>query len=207
MELATLDSITTQPRRSDESPIAEQPPQDSQHALPPTDEGYLAYVALAGAFLSNFLIWGFALSFGVLQEYYSSTEPFASQGGIAAIGTTSTGVMYLTMPIFLWGFQKWPKARRWSMWLSVPTVVASLVGASFASTVPQLIVCQGIFYAIAGNALVMPTVNLLNEWFNKKRGLAIGIAISGDFAGGIAMPLVLQAVLDSVGFRWVSDLL
>lgn len=203
MELSSLDNQEHRPRLSDEAPITE-PPHDFQDALPPTDQGYLAYVALAGAFLSNFLIWGFALSFGVLQEFWSSTEPFASQGGIAAIGTTSTGVMYLTMPLFLWAFQKWPNARRWSMWLSVPAIAVSLIGASFANTVPQLIVCQGIFYAISGNALVMPTVNLINEWFNKKRGLAIGIAISGDFAGGIAMPLVLQAVLDEVGFRWVS---
>jgi nitrate/nitrite transporter NarK len=50
----------------------------------------------------------------------------------------------------------------------------------------------------------MPTINLINEWFLQKRGLAIGIAISGDFAGGVVMPLILQAVLNEVGFRWVS---
>jgi MFS family permease len=50
----------------------------------------------------------------------------------------------------------------------------------------------------------MPTINLINEWFLQKRGLAIGIAIAGDFAGGVAMPLILQAVLNEVGFRWVS---
>jgi hypothetical protein len=178
----------------------------TQYALPPTDQGYHAWIALAGAFFSNFLIWGFALSFGILQEYYASNEPFASQGGIAAIGTTSTGVMYLTMPLFLWGFQRWPKARKWSLWASVPIIAVSLVGASFANTVPQLIVCQGIVYGIAGNALVMPTINLINEWFLQKRGLAIGVAMSGDFAGGVAMPLILQAVLNEVGFRWVSQL-
>lgn len=133
-----------------------------------------------------------------------STEPFAGQGGIAAIGTTSTGIMYLTMPLFLWIFRRWPKMRRWSLWSSVPIVAISLVGASFANTVPQLLVTQGIFYAIAGNALVMPTINFINEWFSQKRGLAIGIAISGDFAGGIVMPLLLQAILGAVGHRWVG---
>jgi MFS family permease len=59
-------------------------------------------------------------------------------------------------------------------------------------------------YGIAGNALVMPTINLINEWFSQKRGLAIGIAMAGDFAGGVAMPLILQAVLNELGFRWVS---
>lgn len=206
MELSNFDDrVPTQTENDFTSLTPTASRRDAQHALPPTDEGYLAWITLAGSFLSNFLIWGFALSFGVLQEYYASTEPFASQGGIAAIGTTSTGIMYLTMPVFLWAFRKWPKARRWSLWFSVPTIAVALVGASFANTVPQLIACQGVIYAIAGNALVMPTINLLNEWFSRKRGLAIGIAIAGDFAGGIAMPLVLQAILDEVGFRWVGD--
>ncbi|KAM0694617.1 hypothetical protein Q7P36_004973 [Cladosporium allicinum] len=189
--LESDDGVPLEPQRS-----------RAQYALPPMDQGFYAWVALGGAFLSNALIWGFALSFGILQEYYASHEPFASQGGIASIGTTSTGIMYLTMPLFLWGFQKWPKARRWSLWVSVPIIAISLVGASFANTVSQLIVCQGIIYGIAGNALVMPTINLINEWFLQKRGLAIGIAISGDFAGGVVMPLILQAVLNEVGFRW-----
>lgn len=194
--LESDDGVPLEPQRS-----------RAQYALPPTDQGFYAWVALGGAFLSNALIWGFALSFGILQEYYASHEPFASQGGIASIGTTSTGIMYLTMPLFLWGFQKWPKARRYSLWVSVPIIAISLVGASFANTVSQLIVCQGIIYGIAGNALVMPTINLINEWFLQKRGLAIGIAISGDFAGGVVMPLILQAVLNEVGFRWVSTII
>lgn len=204
IELSTRNSIASNNSNEEDGTPLEPIQSRTQYALPPTDQGYHAWVALAGAFLSNALIWGFALSFGILQEYYGSHEPFAGQGGIAAIGTTSTGIMYLTMPVFLWGFQRWPKARQWSLWASVPIIAVSLVGASFASTVGQLIACQGIIYAIAGNALVMPTVNLINEWFSAKRGLAIGIAISGDFFGGAVMPLVLQAVLNEVGFRWVN---
>lgn len=180
-------------------------PSTAQHALPPTDEGLGAWISLAGAFSSNALIWGFALSFGVMQEYYTNNEPFSSAPeGIAAIGTTCTGLMYLTMPIFLWGFQRWPRARQWSMYASLPLVTVSLIGASFAETVPQLLACQGILYALAGNALVMPTINFINEWFVRKKGLAIGIAIAGDGVGGIVMPLLLQALLGRLGFRWVS---
>jgi hypothetical protein len=207
-ELSSRNSVASEPSRyagsNDGIPLETQASR-AQYALPPTDQGYHAWVALAGGFFSNFLIWGFALSFGILQEYYASNESFASQGGIAAIGTTSTGVMYLTMPFFLWGFQRWPKARRWSLWASVPIIAVSLIGASFANTVSRLIVCQGIIYGVAGNALVMPTINLINEWFLQKRGLAIGIAFAGDFAGGVAMPLILQAVLNEVGFRWVNQ--
>ncbi|KAF2206333.1 hypothetical protein CERZMDRAFT_115779 [Cercospora zeae-maydis SCOH1-5] len=178
-------------------------PNQIQSALPPTDSGRGAWTALFGAFVINATIWGFALSFGVLQEFYTSHEPFSSKpAGIAAIGTTCTGIMYLTMPIFLVAFQRWPRARQYSLWTSLPVVAVALVGASFAETVPQLMVTQGIVYAFAGNALVMPTINYINEWFVRRKGLAIGISIAGDGVGGVVMPLLLQALLSAVGFRW-----
>lgn len=197
---STLQEIRTNSITSEHGPSGREQP-----ALPPTDEGYQAWLSLAGSFLSNGLIWGFALSFGVLQEYYTTNEPFASHPeGIAAIGTTATGLMYLTMPVFLGLFQRWPRLRQYALWASLPIVAVALIGASFANTVPQLIVCQGIIYAIAGNALVMPSINFINEWFVRKKGLAIGVAIAGDGTGGVFMPLILQALLPSVGFRWVS---
>jgi hypothetical protein len=180
-------------------------PSRPQYALPPTDEGYQAYVALFAAFTSNALVWGFAFSFGVLQEHYTNNPPFsAAPSGIAAIGTTCTGVMYLTMPVFLMAFQRWPNARKYSMWIGAPGAALALVGASFAETVPQLLGCQGVLYGLAGNALVMPTINLINEWFVRRKGFAIGVAIAGDGFGGVVMPLILQALLGRVGFRWVS---
>lgn len=80
---------------------------------------------------------------------------------------------------------------------------ASLIGASFSDRVGQLVVCQGVFYGIGGNALVMPSINYINEWFVRRRGLALGIAIAGDGTGGVVMPLILQALLSKVGLRWV----
>ncbi|EME43422.1 hypothetical protein DOTSEDRAFT_25367 [Dothistroma septosporum NZE10] len=188
----------------DESIASVVTPQGIQyHSLPSTDEGYRAWLALFGSFLSNALIWGFALSFGVMQEYYASHEPFASDpGGIAAIGTTCTGLMYLTMPVYLVAFQRYPRVRQIALYASLPMVTVALIGASFAESVPQLLVTQGILYAVAGNALVMPSINYINEWFVRKKGLAMGVAIAGDGVGGAIMPLVLHALLSVVGFRW-----
>ncbi|KAF7195815.1 MFS transporter asaE [Pseudocercospora fuligena] len=199
VEMAEYPATTSQVLASDTDDLNGR----AQDALPPTDEGFQAWLALFGSFLSNALIWGLALSFGVLQEYYTNNEPFASHpSGIAAIGTTATGIMYLTMPVFLAAFQRWPNSRRHSLWCSLPIVAIALIGASFTNTVPQLLVCQGIIYAVGGNALVMPSINYINEWFVRKKGLAIGVAIAGDGVGGVITPLILQALLPRVGFRW-----
>ena len=73
-----------------------------QVVLPDADEGFQAWALLAGCFVINVLIWGFAFSFGVLQEYYTNHEPFSSNpSGIATIGTVATGLMYLLMRTFI----------------------------------------------------------------------------------------------------------
>lgn len=150
--------------------------QQSHDALPPTDRGYQAWLLLSGCFLINVLIWGFAFSFGVLQEYYTTHAPLSTKPrGIPAIGTTATGLMYLLMPIYFSVLQRWPVLKKYSTWASLPVVAAALIGASFAKTVPQLVGTQGVLYAIGGNMLVVPTITYLDEWFVKRKGLAIGI--------------------------------
>lgn len=147
-----------------------------QVSLPPADGGYQAWLLLAGCFVINVLIWGFAFSFGVLQEYYTTHEPFSSQpNGIASIGTVATGLMYLLMPVYFSTLQRWPRLKRWSTWASLPVLAGSLIGASFAESVSDLIATQGVLFALGGNLLFAPTVTYLDEWFVRKKGLAIGI--------------------------------
>lgn len=119
---------------------------------------------------------GFAVSFGVLQEYYTNHEPFSSNpAGIPAIGTTATGIMYLLMPTYFLILQRWPALKAWSTRCSVLVVTAALLGASFAQNVSHLIGCQGVLFAIGGNMMFTPTVTYLDEWFVRRKGLAIGI--------------------------------
>lgn len=112
----------------------------------------------------------------MLQEYYISHEPFASNpAGIHAIGTTATGLMYLLMPVHFLVLQRWPMLKVWSTRLSIPIVTVALLGASFAGKVSHLIGCQGVLFAIGGNMMFTPTVSYLDEWFVAKKGFAIGI--------------------------------
>ena len=157
-------------------PIATQSSEREQISLPPVDGGLQAWLLLAGCFVINVLIWGFAFSFGVLQEYYTTHEPFSAQpGGIATIGTVATGLMYLMMPVYFGVLQRWPYLKRWSIWAALPVVTGSLIGASFAETVTHLIGTQGVLFAVGGNLLVTPTITYLDEWFVRRKGLAIGI--------------------------------
>lgn len=62
--------------------------------LPRADDGKQAWMVLGACFCLEALVWGFPFAFGVFLDFHSTHEPFASQSsGIAAIGTTATGVM------------------------------------------------------------------------------------------------------------------
>ena len=76
--------------RSDERQLAEEdfgPSQTDANltGIPPPDRGRAAYLFLLACFMVEALVWGFAFSFGIFQEYY--TREFAGQPNIAVIGT------------------------------------------------------------------------------------------------------------------------
>lgn len=63
---------------------------------------------------------------------------------------------------------------------------------------------QGIVTGI-GNGLVMfPAFAAVPQWFDKKRGAAMGIAVAGSSIGAIVFPIILSRLLTktSLGFGW-----
>jgi hypothetical protein len=121
------------------------------NSLPPVDGGKDAWLALAGAFTLEALVWGFPYSFGVFQTYYSTHEPFSrSPSGIPAISTTATAIMFLSSPFVAVFVQRWPKLRRLSGLVGLGATIASLVAASFVNSTAGLLGTQGVMFALGG---------------------------------------------------------
>lgn len=62
-----------------------------------------------------------------------------------------------------------------------------------------------IFSVIQGISLIagaiIPASVLITNWFNDKRGLALGIALAGSGFGGIILSPVVESLLSSLGWR------
>lgn len=145
-------------------------------SLPPVDEGRDAWLCLFGCFIIESLVWGFPASFGIFQEYYTSHPPFADHSsGIAAIGTTSLGIIYLSGPLMFGGLAYWPHLRKHATYAGLLCMTVSLIASSFANAVWQLLLTQGVLYAIGGSLLYSPTVTYVDEWFVRRKGLAYGV--------------------------------
>lgn len=169
--------------------------------IPRADGGRDAWLFLAACFVFEALVWGFPFSFGVFQSYYSTHAPFSNDHrGIAAIGTCSTGVMYLFAPISLYILEAFPSIRRFSSIVGLVIATGALVASSFSTEVWHLIATQGVLYAIGGSLLYSPTMFYLDEWFVDKKGLAFGVMWAGVGASGLVFPFALKALLDKWGF-------
>ncbi|KAI0430435.1 MFS general substrate transporter [Xylaria sp. FL1042] len=172
-----------------------------EFSLPPVDGGREAWLFLAACFVVDALIWGYTLSFGVFQDYYSQHEPFASSGNIAVVGTTSTGLLYLFSPFVIGMYRLYPHYTRYAMPIGLLITSLSLALASLATATNTLIVLQGALYAIGGAIAYCPTILYIEEWFVARKGMAYGIVWSGEGLASAVLPLILQRLLSEYGHK------
>ncbi|KAJ3148911.1 hypothetical protein HDU89_004493 [Geranomyces variabilis] len=178
----------------------------SASELPPVDRGRGAITFLVAAFIFEFILWGYAGSFGVVQLYLSTHPPFdeSSLASIGAVGTIANG-LYFMLPFFLVLLsRRYPHRVRTAVWLALGVNLASLAASSFATSVAQLVVLQGIIGGVSGAVLYVPIIIYLQEWFSERRGTASGIIFAGTGLGGCVLPFLMSFLLEHYGFAWAT---
>jgi MFS family permease len=111
------------------------------------------------------------------------------------------GILYIGAPFTFGTLMRYPRLRRWAIVAGLLIMCLSLALSSFCTTVPQLIVTQGILYGIGGAITYSPVITFMDEWFAQRKGLAFGIMWAGTGLGGVVTPLLLQYLLNTYGFR------
>ncbi|KAG7287167.1 hypothetical protein NEMBOFW57_006672 [Staphylotrichum longicolle] len=192
--------------RPDEASSAEERVLHS--SLPPTDGGKDAWLVLAGCTILEALVWVDRNSSKII---FQSSLPLAPRLRLVNVAleskqvkiltTLPQGLMYLAAPIVYCALRKFPRYRKLCSITGFIIAMASLIGASFADSVPGLLATQGALYAIGGSLHYFPAYLYLDEWFVRRRGLAYGVFIAGAGAAGVAIPLTMGWILHTWGFR------
>lgn len=148
------------------------------------------------------------MSYGVLQEYYF--DHWTLKGGrqlTGIIGTTSNGVMYLSMPLLFALFTKrWARYRQTAAICGALIACASFILSSRSQHVWHLIATQGVLAALGCALIYSPLTLSLGEWFNTEnricnRAVAYGIVLSTKNIVGSVCPFIFRGLLDLHGFR------
>ncbi|CAO3628591.1 unnamed protein product [Cunninghamella blakesleeana] len=120
-------------------------------SLPPVDGGLNAYLVLVSGFLIEGFVWGFPFSYSIMQQYYQQLPEFkdASLTELALVGTLTTGVAYIGGAIV--GVLGGRFSLKTMMYVGSLLMGISLIGASFATQVWHLILCQGFLLGLGGS--------------------------------------------------------
>ncbi|KAJ6006021.1 hypothetical protein N7451_003965 [Penicillium sp. IBT 35674x] len=163
-------------------------------------------IIVAAGFVTMFMTCGIVFSFGVYQAIYEemakeSGTPFTgtSSSIISLIGTLSIALMSMGGPFV----SAWAKLYGPQPIIMFGGVVFGLgcILASLSEYIWEFELTHGVLVGIGTCMAYVPTMSVCPTWFNKRRGLAMGIVISGSACGGMVWPPVLRAITTQIGFR------
>ncbi|KGQ03018.1 Monocarboxylate transporter 12 [Beauveria bassiana D1-5] len=185
-----------------------------EQRLAPVDGGFAAWRLLWAAFMFEGCLWGFPMSYGVFQQYYSTLPQFAGNRYIGVVGTIASGLGYLGAPVVMLLVQRHQQWLRPMIWIGCkslttsnhqqqlrrPICILSLVAGSFATTLEMLILTQGVAYGLGFLIFYYPILHMVSEYWVARRGMAFGILCGASGISGTAMPFVVQALLSRYGY-------
>jgi MFS family permease len=90
------------------------------------------------------------------------------------------------------------------MWPGI--IAAVLMGfgfvlAALTTSVTQFALVQGVLIGAGSSATFGPLIADISHWFDRRRGVAVGVAASGNYIAGAVWPIGMQGFLVSDGWR------
>ncbi|RCI12771.1 hypothetical protein L249_0951 [Ophiocordyceps polyrhachis-furcata BCC 54312] len=187
---------------SDERPVlsscCSSPIKDSSEAdrIRPPNGGCRAWLVVAGGFINFMVNFGILNSFGTFQAHYETKWPDLSTSTITWIGSVQLCLFFLG-GIFIGPlFDRYGGQRL--MLMGTAFCVLSFLGASWSTQYWHYLMSQGFLLGCGSALLFYPTTGAISEWFDEKRGFALGIAVSGSSLGGVFWPMLLHSLFNTV---------
>ena len=81
-------------------------------------------------------------------------------------------------------------------------IILALFMISLCKEYYQIFLAQGVLLGLGMSFVMLPAVATVPKYFNRSRGLALGITIGGSSLGGVIWPIALRHVLVDVGYGW-----
>ncbi len=73
---------------------------------------------------------------------------------------------------------------------------------SLSSEYYQFILAQGLVSSLGSSAVFNAAMSSVISWFFRRRAAALGIMVSGSSLGGVVLPIMMDRLVDRIGFPW-----
>ncbi|OAX37105.1 MFS general substrate transporter [Rhizopogon vinicolor AM-OR11-026] len=173
------------------------------------DGGFSAWATAFGGFLVQFCTYGYTISFGVYQDFYSQTYITSeSPSTIAWIGSVNAFLFEIC------GLISGQLYDRGYVQVKVSLCRQLVIGASLLQAISlfmlslakpdqyyQVFLSQGIGSGCAGGLLYIPSMAVVSQYFCKRRALVMTFVASGACLGAVIHPIMLNNTLNGrLGF-------
>ncbi|KUI54583.1 putative transporter MCH4 [Cytospora mali] len=172
-----------------------------EHDFP--EGGSRAWMVAAGTAGVLFSTMGLSNAFGVFQAYYMTHQlKHKSSDDIAWIGSVQAFLLLAS------GAVGGPLFDRFGAKVICPAAILyvfAIMMTSICREYYQFMLAQGVLMGLSMGMLMFPSMAALPQYFHKKRGGAMGIAIAGSSLGGVIFPIALGKMLNSssdLSFGW-----
>ncbi|KAJ7186131.1 major facilitator superfamily domain-containing protein [Mycena filopes] len=165
------------------------------------DGGFRAWLVVAGTMAASASTFGYANAWGVFQAYYQETLlKDVAPSNIAWIGSIQVSLVFgpglITGRLFDLGYFKVP------FFIASCLLVLSTFLVAQCTQYWHFVLCQGLATGLSCGLIFPPTWSVIGHWFQKRRGLAIGLNAVGSCIGGILFPIITHMLIPVVGFPW-----
>ncbi|KAJ3479217.1 hypothetical protein NLG97_g8376 [Lecanicillium saksenae] len=162
-----------------------------------------AWLTVMGAFFTFFCSVGFLNAFGVFQEYYEKhTLSSHSSFDISWIGSFSTFALFSGAPIAGILVDRFGPTR--PLLLGSLAMLVAVFMTSICHQYYQFFLAQALLLGASMSFLFCPAIATVSRYFQKNKGLAMGVTVGGSSTGGVIWPVVLDQLLNKRGmsFGW-----
>ncbi|MFC6904514.1 MFS transporter [Halalkalicoccus tibetensis] len=161
-------------------------------------ELYYGWVVVAACFLGSFVVFGLSYSFGVFFE--PILEEFGRSRGATSV---AFGVQSLMLYLGAVGVGVLVDRYGTRRMLAAGTVVlvVGLVATSRARSLPVLVFTYGVVTGLGMSVLFVVSYATVPRWFDRRQGLAGGLASAGLGMGMVVVAPVADVLIARVGWR------
>jgi MFS family permease len=167
-------------------------------------ESRRAWVVVWATFVCLAVIFGVSYSFAAFFENFA--KEFAAQRADVSWIFGLCGLVY-----FVLGAGGGMLADRWGPRLVCMTgmvfIAMGLFLTSLAQSLTTVYLSYGLLVGLGIAFVYTPSIACVQPWFNKRRGLASGIASSGVGAGTLILPVVVSYLLTEINWREALQLM
>ncbi|TFY76406.1 hypothetical protein EWM64_g7608 [Hericium alpestre] len=189
------------------------------------DGGLEAWLVVLGGFCTTFSTFGYVNTWGTFQAYYETVFlPTTSPSTMYAIHSLFPDLEYSSSLLH----SAWIGSVQYALtftpaifigrmfdlgYFKIPLLCASalLIVATFlvaeCTKYWQFLLCQGFAIGLASGFLFGPSTAILSHWFEKRRGMALGIMACGSSLGGTMFPIAFHQLQIHVGFKWTMRII